>query len=41
MVPMRWAPTLLARIDAQAEKAGVDRSTFIRQACLDKLSRES
>lgn len=38
MVPMRWAPALLSRIDGAT--GGKDRSVFVRQAVLEKLERE-
>lgn len=37
MVPMRWAPATLARIDAA--KGDVDRSTFIREAVEAALAK--
>jgi len=38
MVPMRWAPALLARVDTA--RGETDRSAFIRQAVEEKLARE-
>lgn len=38
MVPMRWAPAFLARVDAA--RGDSDRSAFIRKAVQEKLDRE-
>lgn len=39
MVPMRWAPALLARVDeARGDR---ERSAFIREAVAEKLEREN
>ena len=37
MVPMRWAPALLARLDDA--RGDLDRSAFIREAVQEKLDR--
>jgi len=37
-VPMRWAPALLARVDAA--RGDSDRSAFVREAVTEKLERE-
>ena len=37
MVPMRWAPALLAQVDDA--RGDLDRSAFIREAVQEKLDR--
>lgn len=39
MKPMRWAPALLARVDAA--RGDRDRSDWVREAVVEKLDREA